>query len=104
MRLSCGFAGANEDSQGILAARYHLNDEPGGRFADRRVAARCSMRHDGHDEPVAAGPKLPLEVAWPTCPLTDVCGDGICGADETLMSCPADCKNAARAAREPSAT
>jgi len=24
--------------------------------------------------------------------MTDICGDGICGPDETLMSCPKDCK------------
>jgi hypothetical protein len=46
----------------------------------------------GKTTSAAIGATVPLEVSWPSCPLTDVCGDGICGADETLMSCPKDCK------------
>jgi hypothetical protein len=42
---------------------------------------------------VSVGSTLSLVVAWPTCPLVDQCGDGVCGADESAKSCPADCTN-----------
>jgi hypothetical protein len=91
MRLSCGFAGANEQSQGVLQARYHLNDNPA---VASLTAGASTLSPDttGKTNTVAAGQSLTLEVAWPTCPQVDVCGDGICGADESLVSCPADCK------------
>jgi hypothetical protein len=45
----------------------------------------------GGTNPVSRGEKLALQVAWPVCPLVDECGDGVCGADESAMSCPVDC-------------
>jgi hypothetical protein len=91
MRLSCGFAGANEQSQGVLQARYHLNDNPA---VASLMAGSSPLSADttGKTNTVAANQSLELEVAWPVCPLVDVCGDGICGADESLTSCPVDCK------------
>ncbi len=91
MRRSCGFAGANENAQGALQARYHLNENPSVASLTSNGRA-LPLDTSGKTTPVAAGAKMPLEVAWPSCPLTDVCGDGICGADETLMGCPKDCK------------
>jgi hypothetical protein len=90
MRLSCGFAGANEASQGTLAARYHLNDNPA--VASLSAGGTALVNDDaGGKNPVSHGAKLSLEVAWPACPLVDTCGDGVCGADESAMSCPKDC-------------
>jgi hypothetical protein len=91
MRLSCGFAGANEDSQGELQARYHLNDNPAV-AATKANGSVLALDGAGKTNTVASGQTVALEVSWPTCPLVDVCGDGICGADESLKSCPADCK------------
>jgi hypothetical protein len=92
MRLSCGFAGANEAAQGILTARYHLNENPAVLSLSSNGAAFVA-RSTGSTNPVTHGKALTLEVSWPTCPLTDVCGDGVCGPDETAMSCPKDCTN-----------
>ena len=91
MRLSCGFAGANEAGQAELLARYHLNTNPS---VASLTAAGAPLVNDsgGQTNAAAAGQTLELEVAWPTCPLVDVCGDGVCGADESAMSCPVDCK------------
>jgi hypothetical protein len=90
MRLSCGFSGANEASQGILSARYHTNTNPevASLAAD---GAPLVDNAKGATNRIAAGKKVTLEVAWPVCPLVDKCGDGVCGADESAMSCPSDC-------------
>jgi hypothetical protein len=90
MRLSCGFAGANEASQGILTARYHVNANPSVSSLTSGGKALTTSAH-GESNSVAKGTKLQLEVSWPECPLSDRCGDDVCGADESAMSCPGDC-------------
>lgn len=90
MRLSCGFAGANEAAQGALTARYHLNENPEVRSLTAGGKSFVT-RGNGPPNPVTRGTKMTLEVAWPECPLVDRCGDGVCGADESAMSCPKDC-------------
>jgi hypothetical protein len=90
MRLSCGFAGANEDSQAQLQARYHLNENPAVAGLTANGSA-LAVDGSGKTNTIASGQTIAFEVSWPTCPLSDVCGDGICGADESLKSCPADC-------------
>jgi hypothetical protein len=40
---------------------------------------------------VSPGQHVSLEVDWPACPTTPVCGDGICSAGETATACPKDC-------------
>ncbi len=42
---------------------------------------------------VKTGAHVTLRAAWDPCPLTDRCGDGFCGPDETVKGCPADCLN-----------
>jgi hypothetical protein len=48
---------------------------------------------DGTTEPVkvAPGQRLMLRASWPECPTVSVCGDGICGEDETSTACAEDC-------------
>ncbi len=92
-RLSCGFAAVDPVSAGELNARYHLNANP--MVASLTLAGGAPLQPDtmmGAVNPVTAGQKLQLEVAWPGCPTTDVCPDNVCGADESTTSCPADCK------------
>ena len=90
MRLACGFAGANEASQGVLTARYHLNTNP--EVASLTANGKPLVTNEkGETNPVSSRQKLALEVAWPACPLVDKCGDGVCGADESAMTCPKDC-------------
>jgi hypothetical protein len=90
VRVSCGFSGANEASQGILTARYHVNTNP--EVASLSAGGTTFVTTSGKGtNNVARGTKLMLEVAWPTCPLVDNCGDGVCGPDESAMTCPADC-------------
>lgn len=90
MRVSCGFSGASEASQGALTARYHVNTNPA--VASLTGGGATFVTADaGATNPVVRGAKVDLVVAWPTCPLVDRCGDGVCGADESLMTCPTDC-------------
>lgn len=92
MRLSCGFSGANESAQGELSSRYHPNSNPSV-LSLSASGTTFQPESSGKPTPVPAGQSLNLQVAWPACPLVDKCGDGICGADESLKSCPADCKD-----------
>lgn len=50
---------------------------------------------DGTGTPpmLTQGETITLRVSYADCPLAgeDVCGDAICGNDETLADCPADC-------------
>lgn len=91
LRLSCGFSGASETSQAELAARYHFNENPS--VVSLAVVGGATLPMDGTGKPfaVGAGQKLALRVTWPTCPTSDTCGDGVCGADETIKTCPKDC-------------
>jgi hypothetical protein len=91
-RISCGLAGVSPDLSFDYAQRYHANQNP-------RVAALRVVRASGASElvsdlpvQVAVAERIELEVAWPDCPLSDSCGDGVCGADEGRMSCAQDCE------------
>jgi hypothetical protein len=89
-RIECGLAEGTPQEVEQFGGRYHANVNPvvtslaGG-------GAPFATDANGATNPLPAGQKVTLEVAWPSCPLTDVCGDGICGPDETVTSCPADC-------------
>lgn len=91
-RLSCGVAGASPDEAAQYNTRYRPNVNPvvqslsvgGTKWADDTT---------GKTNTVKAGTKVELQVAWPTCPLVDKCGDGVCGPDETKSGCAADCTN-----------
>ena len=90
-RLSCGLAGASADQSAAFNARYRANVNP---IVDSLVVvggATWTPDTGGATNVVAAGQKFTLRVAWATCPVFDVCGDGICGPDETMSGCPGDC-------------
>jgi hypothetical protein len=85
---------ANVGPQDLVeyAQRYKKNENPA-------IEAVEVTRADGSKEKVGAGDSfqaekgelLQLRLAWASCPQKDHCGDGICGIDETLKSCDADC-------------
>jgi hypothetical protein len=94
-RLSCGPGGVASDVGVQYAHRYHANANPvvasvsivgvGG------AAGAPLVTSDVGTNSVSVDAHLSLRVAWSACPTTDVCMDGICGADETSEGCPADC-------------
>ncbi|HEY3817928.1 MAG TPA: hypothetical protein VGL81_12190 [Polyangiaceae bacterium] len=92
-RISCGLAEGSSDVANDFLARYHMNANPA--VASLVVlgagGAPLAMDPGGAGNSVAVGQTVALEVAWAACPLTDTCGDGLCGPDESLASCPADC-------------
>jgi hypothetical protein len=92
-RISCGLAEGTSDQANDYLARYHVNVNPA---VASLTAAGAPLAVDGGGSvnTVSAGHTVDLEVAWATCPLSDACGDGVCGADESLATCPADCTSA----------
>jgi len=90
-RLSCGLANATGDQEAAYGQRYHINVNPQVAALAVVGGAPLMPHSGGATNPVSAGQKLNLEVSWATCPLADTCGDGVCGPDETISGCPADC-------------
>lgn len=88
-RISCGVAGASADNVAEFRSRYHANENPV--IASLAIDGVTVEPDPSKPASVAANKLVTLHVEWPVCPATDVCGDGICGADETRASCEADC-------------
>jgi len=91
-RISCGVAGASLADSATFRAQYHLNENPSVLDVSSDLAGSLS------DDPtapttLAPGAYVTLTASWPTCPTSDTCGDGVCGADESETSCPSDCTN-----------
>lgn len=93
VRLVCGVAGATQAQAAELRRRRRLNENPS-------VSTVFVQRADGSDALLAeeetlevrAGETITLEANWEACPTSDVCGDGLCGIDETVTSCADDCR------------
>jgi hypothetical protein len=91
-RISCGLAEGTSDQNDEYLGQYHVNVNPSvASLTVLGAGAAWSTDDTGTVNTVPLGAKLPLEVAWPSCPLSDSCGDGLCGPDESITSCPADC-------------
>jgi hypothetical protein len=92
-RLSCGLAGGSGDQQAEFGHGYHINVNP--EVAALKIVgtgATTLAPHTGNaTNPVKVAQSVTLEVSWAACPLTDVCGDGVCGPDESATACAADC-------------
>ncbi len=94
-RLTCGAGGVASDIGVEFTHRYHANTNPAVEalsIVGDGSAGVPLVTSDTGTNAVAAGAHLSLRVAWAQCPTTDVCMDGVCGADETSDTCPADCK------------
>jgi hypothetical protein len=87
-RIACGLSQGTPDQLGQFGAQYHYNANPSVQSLSIVGGSTVALVTDdgGQTNPVTAGQRVTLEVAWPTCPLTDRCGDGICGPDETASS------------------
>ncbi len=96
MRVACGFSGADEMVTQVLTTQYHLNVNPQVESLtlvqnDAGGAALVTDTVSGKANAVRAGQKVTFRVSWPACPIEDICGDGVCGANESTMNCPNDC-------------
>jgi hypothetical protein len=94
-RLICGLSNAPANVSVDYQHRYHANANPAVESianvgADGATSALVTA--DAGTNPVGAGDTLALRVSWSAaCPTMDVCGDGVCGPDETNSTCSADC-------------
>jgi len=89
-RLTCGVSGAGPTQAADYNSHYRFNENP---LVASVTASGQPLVADtgGKTNAIAAGQKLQLQVSWPVCPVVDVCGDGVCGPDETKTECPKDC-------------
>jgi hypothetical protein len=89
-RLTCGVSGAGPTQAAQYNSRYRFNENP--QVMSLGASGRTlDVDSSGKTNSIPTGQKLQLTVTWPTCPVTDVCGDGVCGPDETKAECPKDC-------------
>jgi hypothetical protein len=88
-RISCGLSVGTPDQVGQFGAQYHYNANPVVQslsIVSGGTVGPALVTDDKGTNAVTAGQHITLEVAWPTCPLVDKCGDNICGPDETASS------------------
>ncbi len=88
-RIACGVAGASSGDVADIKARYHYNSLPV--VAALTANGAPASRDAASATPVSSGSTVHLDVSWPACPDVDVCGDAICGPDETRATCKDDC-------------
>lgn len=90
-RVSCGLSGVAPDVALAYGTRYHANTNPAPSALEvLRGGVVVAPAADGSVE-LAPGEQVELALTFPACPLSDACGDGVCGADETAAACVADC-------------
>jgi hypothetical protein len=89
-RIACGLAEGTSEQVSDFLGRYHLNVNP---VVASLTASGAALTTDtaGATNTLPARQKVTLEVSWPDCALSDSCGDGLCGSDENVTGCPADC-------------
>ena len=90
-RLVCTLSGVTQAQSREFVQRDRRNYNPAlARVVAREVAGSSDL---SSSEPLIVGPgeQLNLEAEWLFCELDDVCGDGLCGIDETRESCPEEC-------------
>jgi hypothetical protein len=90
-RLTCGVAGATPEQNTEFQDRYRPNANPAVDSLSLPDGPKLVKHDGGATNSVRAGDRLALRAAWAACPISDVCGDGVCGPDETATACAADC-------------
>jgi hypothetical protein len=97
-RVRCALGSVTPEQQSEFDKRSRLNVNPalvglelvGGPSA---VTAVPSLESDATARTIVpAGAPVTLRLTWQACPVSDVCGDGVCGLDETATACPGDCQ------------
>jgi hypothetical protein len=97
VRIACGVAGASPEVGADFGRRYRPNDNPVVESLTWVEGGSVIAPDDdasGHGAPtltVARGARMTLRVAWPGCPESPTCGDGMCTLGETEDDCALDC-------------
>jgi hypothetical protein len=95
-RIQCDLAGVRPQLAAEYRQRYHPNQNPAiTRLRVTRESGESVELRSEEVLEVAPGEALQLEARWEECPESDSCGDGVCGPDESRMSCSEDCAEAA---------
>ncbi|HEY2369008.1 MAG TPA: hypothetical protein VGH87_21575, partial [Polyangiaceae bacterium] len=88
-RILCGLNGGSLEDNAKYNAQYHDNTNP--TVTDVAWDQGSVSQDASAPTAIPAGSSITLTASWPACPTSDVCGDGICGADESVTICAADC-------------
>jgi hypothetical protein len=93
-RVSCSLPGVTQGEFASWNRRYRRNQNPAvdALSVPASDATIAPAADDQAAYSVKAGETLTLRASWPECGDGSACEDGICGFDETVMSCAADCK------------
>ena len=92
-RVRCGLAGSTGEQFEQFNARTKLNENPELSAVSVTNLGNAELTGSDAASPLAVSPAqgLRLRAAWPACPVTPACGDGICSPGETIQACPDDC-------------
>ena len=90
-RLVCSLSGVTQAQSREFVQRDRRNYNPELSRVVAHGAAGSTDLASSEALTVAPGEQLSLEAEWALCDLDDVCGDGLCGIDETRESCPEEC-------------
>ena len=88
-RILCGLNGGSLEDNATYNAQYHDNTNP--TLVDVAWDQGSVSQDPAAPTAIGAGATITLTASWPTCPTSDTCGDGVCGADESVTSCAVDC-------------
>lgn len=90
-RIFCGLSGVSSDVSVAFNTRYHANANPvAAELKVVRSTGAATLEAEQTLE-LTANEQVDLELTWFSCPESDVCGDGVCGPDETTQACASDC-------------
>jgi hypothetical protein len=92
-RITCGLAGSTSAQFEAYNDQTRVNENPQLLSVTLPNQADAVLTADDAATPLAvsASDTLTLRATWPACPVTPVCGDGICSPGETIQDCPDDC-------------
>jgi hypothetical protein len=91
-RIACGVGDTSQAVSTQFTQQYRNNENPAiASLTLKGMVVAPDVAGAAPGASVSPGETVTLTAAWAACPTTPVCGDGICGVDETVASCPADC-------------
>jgi len=100
VRIACGLPGVSQAQYADFNRRYRRNENPALEALELVPASgsgepidllATNSAGELSPHPVTAGETVLLRARWEDCTSGDDCGDGICGAEESLESCAQDC-------------
>lgn len=94
VRVRCGLGPVSQEVSVEWNRRARANQNPElTRLAIVRDDGELLVPPTSEGAPTVVGVSetVTLRAGYPTCPSSDVCGDGVCGLDELAADCPMDC-------------